>query len=276
MRPFLETVRVEGLFPTISIENARAADDRLTVFGRGDVDFITADRLTGERIALTLDGGDGQDILEGSDAADTLRGGPGPDVVSGRKGNDVADLGDGDDRYSRTVADGIDRIEGGNGFDQLSASGTESDDSISIQGLLARTRFLYGFTGSADMGSVEYITTNPFGGTDNVTVGDLKGTATTKVDVSMNTADLRSDDLTVRGTQGNDSIKATSNGTTHTVSGLPATVEVVNPERGQKLAIDAGTARTSSTPKASRRTRSSRRSRAARSGTRSSAPPATT
>ncbi len=138
------------------------------------------------------------------------------------------------------MADGIDRIEGGNGFDQLSASGTESDDSISIQGLLARTRFLYGFTGSADMGSVEYITTNPFGGTDNVTVGDLKGTATTKVDVSMNTADLRSDDLTVRGTQGNDSIKATSNGTTHTISGLPATVDVVNPERGQKLAIDAG------------------------------------
>ncbi len=31
VRPFLETVRVEGLFPTISIENAHAADDRLTV-----------------------------------------------------------------------------------------------------------------------------------------------------------------------------------------------------------------------------------------------------
>ena len=90
------------------------------------------------------------------------------------------------------------------------------------------------------MGSVEYISANPFGGLDNVTVRDLKGTATTKVDLVMNTADLRVDNLTVHGTQGDDSIKAITTGTRHAVTGLPATVEVVNPERGQKLAIDAG------------------------------------
>ena len=51
-------------------------------------------------------------------------------------------MGDGDDRFTRTVADGIDRVEGGAGVDQLSASGTESDDFIEVQGLLARTRLL--------------------------------------------------------------------------------------------------------------------------------------
>ena len=80
---------------------------------------------------------------------------------------------------------------------------------------------------------------NPFGGTDNVTVRDLSGTATTKVDVRLNTADLRVDSLTVIGTQGVDSIKATTSGTTHTVSGLPATVNLIDPERGEKFAIDA-------------------------------------
>ena len=121
----------------------------------------------------------------------------------------------------------------------LSAAGTESDDFIEVQGLLARTRLLYGFTGSADTGGIEHISMNPFGGTDNVTIRDLGGTATTKVDVRLNTADLRVDTLTVIGTQGLDKIKATSSGTTHTVSGLPATVNLIDPERGTKFAIDA-------------------------------------
>ena len=225
---------------TVTIENAVAADDRLTVFGRGGIDFITADRTLGARIALTLDGGAGTDVIDGSDADDILRGGPDADSIAGRKGNDTVDL-----RrrrrllHAHAVADGIDRVEGGAGVDLLSASGTESDDFIEVQGLLARTRLLYGFTGSADMGGIEHISMNPFGGTDNVTVRDLGGTATTKVDVRLNTADLRVDTLTVIGTQGADKIKATSSGTTHTVSGLPATVNLINPERGTKFAIDA-------------------------------------
>ena len=239
VRPFGDEVRIEGLDPRIRIQNAVAGDDRLTVLGRGNVDFITADDAVGARIGLTLDGGADQDVIDGSDAADTLLGGPGGDVISGGKGNDVVDLGDGDDRFSRTVADGQDRIEGGSGFDRLSASGTEGDDSIEVQGLLARTRLLYGFSGSADMGGVEHITANPSGGTDTVTVRDLAGTATTKVDLLLSTADLRVDQVTVIGTQGDDAIKATTSGTTHTVSGLPATVDVVAPEQGQKVTIDA-------------------------------------
>lgn len=240
LRPSGDRVDIRNSAMTIKVENAVASDDRLTVLGRGDVDFISADRATGERIGLTLDGGPGDDSIDGSDAADTLRGGPDRDRITGRKGNDIVDLGDGDDTYTRTVADGFDRIEGGAGFDQLSASGTEGDEFIEIQGLLTRTRLLYGFTGSADMGTIEHVTANPFGGTDNITVRDLKGTATTKVDLFMNTPDLRVDNVTVHGTQSDDTIKATSGPVVHTVDGLPATVTLVNPERGQKLAIDGG------------------------------------
>ena len=35
------------------------------------------------------------------------------------------------------------------------------------------------------MGGVERVSIDPFGGTDNVTVRDLDGTATTKVDVPL-------------------------------------------------------------------------------------------
>ena len=202
IRPFNDTVRVEDSGSTVAIENAVATDDRLTVFGRGGVDFITPDRDTGARIALTLDGGAGTDVIDGSDADDVLLGGPDQDTITARKGNDTVDLGDGDDSFTRTVADGFDRVEGGPGVDLLSAAGTESDDFIEVQGLLARTRLLYGFTGSADTGGIEQISMNPFGGTDNVTIRDLGGTATTKVDVRLNTADLRVDSLTVIGTQG--------------------------------------------------------------------------
>jgi Ca2+-binding RTX toxin-like protein len=239
IRPFNDTVRVEDSGSTVTIENAVAADDRLTVFGRGGVDFISPDRTAGARIALTLDGGADTDVIDGSDADDILRGGPGADTITARKGNDTVDLGDGDDSFTRTVADGLDHVEGGAGVDLFSAAGTESDDFIEVQGLLARTRLVYGFSGSADMGGIEHISMNPFGGTDNVTIRDLGGTATTKVDVRLNTADLRVDSLTVIGTQGLDKIKAASSGTTHTVSGLPATVNLIDPERGTKFAIDA-------------------------------------
>ena len=239
VRPFNEEVRVEGLEPAIRIQNARPEEDRLSVLGRDGVDFISASSGTAERIGLTFDGGAGQDVLDGSEAADTLLGGPGADVITGGKGNDSIDMGDDDDLATRGPADGIDRIEGGTGTDRISATGSAADESIEVQGLLARTRVLFGFTGSADTGGIETVAVAPFAGTDNVTVRDLSGTATTKVDVTLSTADLRVDTVTAIGTQGADSIKAATNGTTQTISGLPATVNVLNPERGEKVAIDA-------------------------------------
>jgi Ca2+-binding RTX toxin-like protein len=235
VRPLGDRVRVDGLRAAIRVANARG-EDGLTFFGRGGTDIVSAGDVGP---ALTLDGGAGLDVLEGSGAADTINGGADNDVVSGGAGNDTIDLGDGDDSFTRGPADGLDRVEGGAGTDRISASGGAGDDSIDVQGLLARTRVLFGFTGSADLGGVETVAVNPLAGTDGVTVRDLKGTATTKVDVTLSTADLRVDTVTVTGTQGADSIKAITSGATQTIGGLPATVNVLNPERGEKVAIDA-------------------------------------
>ena len=142
-------------------------------------------------------------------------------------------------RFTRTVADGIDRIEGGPGVDSLSAAGTESDDFIEVQGLLARTRLLYGFTGSADTGGIEQISMNPFGGTDIVTIRDLGGTATTKVDVRHEHG------RPARGHPDRDRHAGPGHDQgdlqRHDAHGrrTPATVNLIDPERGTKFAIDA-------------------------------------
>ena len=47
-------------------------------------------------ILLTLDGGDGDDVLIGGDGNDMLLGGPGDDVLIGGPGNDILDGGPGD------------------------------------------------------------------------------------------------------------------------------------------------------------------------------------
>ncbi len=239
IRPSGGLLLVDRLAARIQVENAGASDDRLTVFGRGGLDLVDASNDAGTMIALTLDGGPGGDVIDGSDAADTLLGGPDGDVITGGKGSDTADMGDGNDFFIRGRVDGHDRVEGGAGIDQITAFGTAEDESIDIQGLLARTRVLFGFVGEADMGGVERVSVNPQAGTDFVTVRDLSGTATDTVNLQLNTPDLRTDTVTVTGTHGNDAIKAATTADTHVVSGLPATVNVQNPERGQKLVIDA-------------------------------------
>jgi Ca2+-binding RTX toxin-like protein len=226
--------------PVTRIHNSRPAEDRLTVFGHGDVDFLEADPAVGERIALTIDGGAGVDSITGTSGADELRGGPGDDTITGGRGDDVVDGGDGNDTIHRSAPDGRDRIEGGAGEDRMTAAGGTTDDEIDLGRLGTRTRVRYGFTGQTDATGVEIVDIGAQGGTDKVIVLDLAGTATHTVNVFSADADQRVDTLVVGGSLGNDSIVATTAGTTEAVTGLAATVNYVRPERGEKLVIEGG------------------------------------
>lgn len=237
------TVRNNSAVLSPRIHGARPGEDRLTVFGGGHVDFIDADPATGERIALTLDGGDGHDNLRGTNAADELRGGPGNDTVTGRRGDDIVDLGDGDDTVHRSTPDGRDQVEGGAGTDRMTAAGDPGDNEIEVGRLLTRTRVRYGFDGQTTASNIEIVDVGAQGGKDTVHVRDLAGTATETVNVHSSDTDQRVDTLVVGGTQGNDSIVATTTGTTsltHTISGLAATINYLRPEQGEKLLIDGG------------------------------------
>jgi Ca2+-binding RTX toxin-like protein len=69
--------------------------------------------------AVTLDGGNGNDLLRGGAAGDKLTGGAGADQLDGAAGDDAIDAGDGADTI--TAGDGNDTVEAGGGGDVVSA-----------------------------------------------------------------------------------------------------------------------------------------------------------
>lgn len=75
-------------------------------------------------IPITLDGGNGNDILVAGNGNDTITGGIGNDSLSGGAGKDKLDAGDGDDTLAGGAGD--DTLLGGNGKDILNG-GSEND-----------------------------------------------------------------------------------------------------------------------------------------------------
>ncbi len=84
-----------GVARDVTISNSEAANDRLVINGLGGDDIIDAAGLAAGSIQLTINGGDGNDILIGSPGNDTLTGGPGDDTLVGNGGVDILDGGSG-------------------------------------------------------------------------------------------------------------------------------------------------------------------------------------
>ena len=90
------SARVAGLSALVSVSGAGAVNDRLTVNGLGGDDVIDASGVAAGSILLTLDGGEGDDVLIGGAGDDVLLGGASDDVLLGGPGNDALDGGPGD------------------------------------------------------------------------------------------------------------------------------------------------------------------------------------
>jgi Ca2+-binding RTX toxin-like protein len=89
-------VSVNGPAARTDITGADSTD-RLTVNGLAGDDVIDASGMAAGAISLTLDGGDGSDVLIGSPGNDVLLGGAGDDVLIGGAGLDTLDGGTGSD-----------------------------------------------------------------------------------------------------------------------------------------------------------------------------------
>ena len=94
-----------GLAARVNITGAEAANDRLTVNMLAGDDVVDASGVAAGSIQLTLDGGEGSDVLIGGDGNDVLLGGPGDDVLIGGPGIDTIDGGGGDDVIIQLVGD---------------------------------------------------------------------------------------------------------------------------------------------------------------------------
>jgi Ca2+-binding RTX toxin-like protein len=88
--------QVAGLSALVSVSGTIAGSDRLTVNGLAGADVVDASELSADSTLLTLDGGDGDDVLIGGQGNDVLLGGAGDDVLIGGPGADTIDGGPGD------------------------------------------------------------------------------------------------------------------------------------------------------------------------------------
>jgi len=198
----------------------------------GGDDIISAGNGLAGLIQLTLDGGAGNDTINGGDGNDRLLGGDGNDFIDGTGGSDTAFMGAGDDTFQWDPGDGDDTVEGQDGSDKMVFNGANGGDAIDIAANGQRVRFVRNVTITMDVNDVERVDFNALGGQDTTTVNDLSGTDLTEVNVNLQAGagggDLLADAVIVNGTNGQDNIHVVGQGTSVSVVGLAAQVNITN------------------------------------------------
>jgi Ca2+-binding RTX toxin-like protein len=217
--------------------------ENLVVNANGGDDSFTAGNGLAALIQITVDGGAGNDTLLGGDGADTLLGGDGNDFIDGNGGNDTVFLGAGDDVFQWDPGDGSDKVDGQDGTDTMIFNGSNGGEDFDISANGERVRF-FRQPGNItmDLGGIEQVNVNTLGGADRVTVNDLTGTDLNTVNVNLGAgaggADQLVDSVIVNGTGGNDAVQISGSGTSYTVSGLAAVINVSNNDKTDTLAVN--------------------------------------
>jgi hypothetical protein len=220
---------------------------------------VSASSLPAGGIRLTIDGGDGGDVIIGGAGDDVLRGGDEFNDVTPNRGDDLVDLGGAPDRTSWKPGDGDDHVEGRGGHDSLFFLGSADAETFELarQGGGVRLRRDVAQV-EMDLDGVEEIDTLALGGADTFKVGDLTGTPVDLVDVSLAPSfstpngDGQADRVEVAGTDRADAITVVGSRGTARLTGLSATVNVTHAEvaadtltvrsRGQDTVDSAGLA----------------------------------
>ena len=237
---------VTGLTAQVTLHNQEPSD-ALVVKGLGGNDDIAAAGLPAQAIALTLDGGAGDDEIFGGLGNDMLLGGDGNDTMDGSKGNDVALMGAGDDTFAWDPGDGSDVVEGGDGDDSMQFIGANVAEQIHVSANGNRVLFVRDIANvTMDLAGVEQIDFQALGGADLVDVGDLTGTDLENLQVDLGGADGAADRIAVAGTDGDDAITVNGDPNELKVSGLHTGVSIFDPEfANDRLDVDTGAGRDS-------------------------------
>src|SRR5207244_4485958 len=133
-------ISVTGTPASVRVFHSEATD-QLVLNGGGDNDTIDASALLAGRIALTLNGGAGNDTLTGSAGNDFLFGGDGDDRLTGGPGDDQQFGEAGNDRMIWNQGDGTDLVEGGDGTDTAEVNGGNGGETFTMTANGARVRF---------------------------------------------------------------------------------------------------------------------------------------
>jgi Ca2+-binding RTX toxin-like protein len=221
--------------------------ENLVLNANGGDDSFSATGNLAALIKITVDGGAGNDTILGSNGIDLLLGGDGNDFIDGQQGNDVVFLGAGDDTFQWDPGDGSDTVEGQDGADTMLFNGSGGAEIFEVSANGERVRFTRNLGNIVmDLNDVESLDLNTLGEADTVTVNDLAGTDLVDVNIDMagtidgTTGDGKADVVIVNGTNGADIIDIFGSGTSVSVLGLAAHVDITNSEgANDSLVINA-------------------------------------
>src|SRR5215467_9379386 len=116
------TITVDGLAAEMVIHRVEATD-QLVINGLSGDDVIDASAVDAGKAALTINGGDGNDLITGS---------AGDDLIFGGRGDDTAAMGAGNDTFVWNPGDGNDTIDGQAGTDTLLFNGANINEVVDI------------------------------------------------------------------------------------------------------------------------------------------------
>ncbi len=211
--------------------------ENLVLNANGGDDVFTAGNGLASLISITVDGGAGNDHITGGDGNDKLIGGDGNDTIIGGRGTDTLTGGGGDDTFVWNPGDGSDVIEGQGGRDTLQFNGANVNEKIDLSANGSRLRLSRDVGNvTMDVNGVEQVNVVALGGADTITVNDLSRTGVTDVNLDLASppgsgiGDGQADTVIVSGTAHADAVQIAGSGTSYTVAGLSATVEVQGSE----------------------------------------------
>jgi Ca2+-binding RTX toxin-like protein len=209
--------------------------EKLVLDANGSDDTFSATGNLAALIAITVDGGAGNDRILGGNGADTLLGGEGNDFVDGNQGADTALLGVGDDVFQWDPGDGSDTVEGQDGSDTMLFNGANIAERFEVSANGSRVRFTRDIANiTMDLDGVEVVDVRALGGADTITVDDLNGTDITEVrnDLAANggVGDGAADNVIVNGSGGDDVIVVAGDASGASVLGLAALVNIAGVE----------------------------------------------
>jgi Ca2+-binding RTX toxin-like protein len=217
--------------------NGAFADEALTVYGGSGDDTIT----TGDGND-TIDGGAGNDTIHSGAGDDQILGRSGDDFVNGGRGTDTAFLGSGRDTFEWNPGEGSDVIDGGSGTDLLVFNGAAGNENMSLSANGHQAVFLRDVgTIRMDMNHVEQLAVAALGGTDTITINDMRGTDFRRADIDLagpdGTSDGVLDNVIVNGSDRADHVAVTGDGTTVDVAGLKTETTITGADTRDQLQV---------------------------------------
>ncbi|WP_374377627.1 calcium-binding protein, partial [Dongia sp.] len=236
-------VAANGIGVTIAKEGTPSGSiaainvEEITITGKEGDDVFTVSGNVAALTHITIDGGAGNDTINGGNGNDLLIGGAGDDAIDGNQGNDTVLMGDGNDAFIWDPGDGSDIVDGGSGHDELRFNGSNASEDITVGASGDHATVLRNIANiNMDIDNIEEMTIRALGGTDRVTIGDMRATdiRAVYVDLAGNSGlgDAAADEVNIAGSNGDDVMSLQVVGDAIEAAGLGVTVRVTHAEAG--------------------------------------------